>query len=177
MIEIALNDFVRRQTADSKFSHYEGDMNHLLLMINENFDKARPGDKPGSFLISVLPEGFFCGVVEVTSETELKTTFEPRREGEASHLQTVAVGATKAAAKQVDLIIYSRESLGKDATTDDADYELVMIRACAVEGEEPMTPMAMARNFLELEGGTKADYTAEEFALAIVHWSTRVMAG
>ena len=40
-----------------------------------------------------------------------------------------------------------------------------------------MTPMAMARNFLALPGGTKAEYTAAQFAEAIIYWSTRAMHG
>jgi hypothetical protein len=37
--------------------------------------------------------------------------------------------------------------------------------------------MAMARNFLVLPGGTKAEYTAAQFAEAIIYWSTRAMHG
>ena len=40
-----------------------------------------------------------------------------------------------------------------------------------------MHPVAMARNMLGLPGGSEATYTAEEFATAIVYWSTRAMCG
>jgi hypothetical protein len=38
-----------------------------------------------------------------------------------------------------------------------------------------MDPMTMARNFLVLEGGTKGDFTAQQFAESIVFWSTHAL--
>jgi hypothetical protein len=35
---------------------------------------------------------------------------------------------------------------------------------------EPMHPMTMARNMLEKSGGTKAEYTGQQFAVALWFW-------
>ena len=78
---------------------------------------------------------------------------------------------------------YERErSEGRDAKLEDfvgtdCEWELVSINARPTPEPEPLTPDTMARNFLELPGGTKADYTAEEFARAILYWSCRAMLG
>jgi hypothetical protein len=59
----------------------------------------------------------------------------------------------------------------------DSDWEIISINARATVDDEPLTPMAMARNFLEFTGGTKAEYSAEEFAKSIVYWSNKAMKG
>ena len=95
MPTFALNSFVSRQTADSRFSHFEGSSEELLDLVASNFDKAKPGYKDGVLLVPVPCNGFFSGVVEITPETTLRATFEARREGEAPFVQIEAVGAPK----------------------------------------------------------------------------------
>jgi hypothetical protein len=60
-----------------------------------------------------------------------------------------------------------------------ADWEIVSINANIYDTDMPMTPMAMARNQLadteDGAGGTKANYTGEEFAKAIVFWNTHTL--
>jgi len=172
----ALNSFVRRQTADSRFSHFAGTEDQLLDMLTEHFGNATPGYKPGVCLVSVPAEGFFSGVVELTEDTELKATFEARREGEDAFINVVAVGATKLPAKFVEIVLYSHDELGAEATTN-ATWEIISINARPTEGDEPMHPIAMMRNMLELTGGNKATYTADEFCKAIRYWSSRAMCG
>lgn len=178
MLSLGINEFVTRQTAESRFSHFEGTWEELRDLVADNFDKAKPGYKDGVVLVPVPPDRFKSGVVELTSETKLKTTFEPRREGEDHYLQTVAIGAPKTPAKFVEIAVYSHATLlARNEQSTDKDWEVVTILARATEGEEPMTPMTMARNMLGLTGGTSATYTAEEFARAIVYWSKRCMSG
>jgi len=176
MPTIGINAFVRRQTSESKYSHYEGEM--PVFLAATHFDKAKPGYRDGVVLVPVPAKGFFSGVVEVTPETSLRATFGARREGELSYVSVEAVGATKLPAKHVELVLYRRDVLleDNDASTE-CEWELISINARPTEEEEPLTPMAMARNFLKLEGGTKADYSAQEFAEAILYWSTRAMRG
>ena len=78
-------------------------------------------------------------------------------------------------AKYVKVVCYSADALlendGERST--DCDWEIVALLASDVENE-PMQPLAMARNMLEKPGGTKGTYTAEEFAEAVYYWSQRV---
>lgn len=168
-----LNEFVLRQTAASSHSHYNGSFEELPALVAEHFGNAVPGYKDGVLLVPVPPERFQTGVVEVEVGTQLRAVFEARRPGEAPFLSTLARG-TKAQARVVEIVLYSRDTLKEEATAG-TDWEIISINARATLGSEPMHPMAMMRNFLALPGGTAASYTAEEFAQAILYWSTRAM--
>jgi hypothetical protein len=170
---IALNQFVRRQTPEAPYSHYDGSEARLLEVVSNSFDKGRQGYKPGVLLVPVPPEGFWSSTVSVTPETPLHAAFGARREGEAPYLSVRATGG-KSPAKFVFVVLYSREVLGAEATTD-AEWEIVSINARESEVEEPMDPVTMARNFLELPGGTKGDFSARQFAESIVFWSAHAL--
>lgn len=173
MTKIGVNKFVLRQTRAAPYSYYMGAWTALIALVEENFSRAKQGYKEGVLLVPVPPEDFLSSTIPVTSETELRAVFQARRDTEAKYLSVRAKGA-KAPAKFVFIILYSKEVLGADATTG-ADWEIISINARETEEEEPMDPMTMARNFLELPGGTKGDFTAEQFAKSIVYWSTRAL--
>lgn len=175
MKKIIINDFVTRQTPTSTFSHFAGTWDEIIVMAQENWDKHRQGYKPGVVLVPVPAERFFSGVVELTEGSELKASFEARRKDEKPYIHITAKGK-KAPAKVVELVLYSQEILGKDASPAEADYEVISINASAMK-DEPMTPMAMARNFLGLDGGTPAEYSAQQFAEAIAYWNCHAMVG
>lgn len=170
---VALNDFARRQTPESPYSHFVGSEVQLVELVATCFDKGKQGYKPGVLLVPVPPENFRANVVSVTSKTELRATFEARREPEARFLSVRAKGE-KVQARHVFIVLYSKEVLGDEATSN-ADWEIVSINARDCAEEEPMDPMTMARNFLVLEGGTKGDFTAQQFAESIVFWSTHAL--
>ena len=173
---IGINDMARRQTPESKYSHFGGSFDELSKLVEENFESATPGYRDGVVLVPVHADSFFSGVVEITPNTQLKAEFSARRKGEDPYVSVVAVGGEKLPATVVGIVCYRHDVLGNDASTD-AEWEVVSINARPTDGPEPMTPVAMARNFLELPGGTKATYTAEEFARAIMYWSKRAMRG
>lgn len=175
-MKFAINAFARRQTAESKFSHFGGTDSELLALVAQHFAEAEPGYRDGVVLVPVPPDRFFSGVVQVTTETPLKAVFEARQDGEAPYIDVVATDGSKLPAKNVRIVLYRNDVLGPDASTV-AEWEIVSLNASASDGPEPLTPMAMARNMLGLVGGTNATYTAEQFAQAIIYWSTRAMRG
>jgi Protein of unknown function (DUF3228) len=63
------------------------------------------------------------------------------------------------------------------ATTEPefAEYELIAILAHPTGQEAPMDPLTMARNFLVKKGGTKGDFSAQQFAESIWFWSQHAM--
>lgn len=170
---IGINDFVRRQTEESPFSFFFGSFEELGRLVEENCFRAKPGYKEGVLLVPLPPERFASGVVVLEPETPLRAVFEARRAGEAPALSIRARGP-KTPAKFVEVVLYRHDVLGLEASTE-SEWEIISINARPTEGEEPMHPMAMARNFLGLPGGTSAVYTAEEFARAVLYWSNRAM--
>ena len=100
-------------------------------------------------------------------------TFGARRAGEEPFITVTSWGAKQPAAV-VNIVLYSHETLVEDGdASSEADYEIISINARTTLEEEPLTPVAMMRNFLELTGGTKAEYSAEDFAKSIHYWSAR----
>jgi len=171
-----INTLALRQTPESKYSHFAGTWEELKSLVEGNFGQAKPGYRDGVILVSVPAEKFFSGVVEITPDTPLRAVFSARRKGEDPYVQVEAVGGEKLPAKVVEVICYRHDVLGSDASTD-AEWEVVSLNARPTDEPEPPTPVAMARNLLELSGGTKATYTAEELARSIIYWSKRAMRG
>lgn len=175
MMQIVVNPFCKRQTPDSKFSHFRGTWDELVELVQNHFD----GSEEGVVAVDVPSAGFFSGVTKLSEGCELKAEFVARRKGEEPYVQITAIGGKKVPASSVRVILYNHETLKEDASSD-APWEIISINASAAakEGEvEPLTPVAMARNYLSLAGGTKREYSAEQFAEAIIFWSQHAMIG
>lgn len=172
---VKLNKFVERQTKESRFSYYAGTAEELVSLVEEHFDNGTQGYKDGVLMVPVPVEGFYSAVCRIEEDSILESRMESRRAGEEPVLVTVVKNGKKLPAKEVSIVLYRHDILGTDATTD-AEWEIISINASLVEGGEPMTPVAMARNMLVKAGGTEAHYTAEQFAEAVWFWSQHAMA-
>jgi hypothetical protein len=169
---IATNPFVHRQTAESQFSHFTGSWEELERLTLESFPGARAGYRNGVLLVPVPAEGFFASVVAPDPSTQLKASYEARRAGEEPFLQVVAVDRPKQPARYVDVVLYHHDVLAEDGdASSDAEWEIVSVNARLTEKEEPMDPVTMARNFLCMAGGTKGEFSAQQFAESIVYWA------
>jgi hypothetical protein len=176
---LAINDYCRNNHSEDKGSHYAGSEESLLALVAANWDKRKPGFTEGCAEVSVPPEGFFSGVVDLVAKPKAVLTprFAPRQEGEDPVLSVHGEPALKAPAKRVRIILYSHDLLAKDGdNTTEAEFEIITILAECDEEEAPMPPVTMARNFLNLDGGTKGDFSPEDFAKAIMYWSQHVIA-
>lgn len=175
--KLAINDFVRRQTRDSEFSHFEGTLTRVLELAMEHWSGL-----DGQAVVSVIvpAAGFFCGVVRVTRSTQLESQLTRRQDIEERYISTLALGAQKVPGDETTLVFYSHAELAKkdEQTHEDAEYELVSINVEEEAGvRAPLHPLTMARNHLDKPGGTLRKYTADEFAESIDHWKDRVMNG
>lgn len=174
MKKIEINNFAKRQTRESRFSYYAGTTEELINLVEENFNKAKAGYKDGILMVPVPAEGFYSAVCKIEEDSVLESRVEARRAGEEPVIVTVVKNGKKLPAKEVNIVLYRHDVLGTDATSD-AEWEIISINASLVEGGEPMTPAAMARNMLCKTGGTEANYTAEQFAEAVWFWSQHAM--
>ena len=169
MDSIGISDFVRRQTPDSHYAHFDGTEDQLLALLVENWHTRR--ESGAGIAVRVFPAGFWSSTITIDEDIDLHVDFKKRREGEESHVSVTATG-NKVSAKRVDIILYHRETLLADGEeVVGTDWEVISINAYPEDAEPPMRPITMARNFLDETGGTKVEYTAEQFAEAIWYWS------
>jgi len=169
---IGTSDFVTRQTVESRFTHFGGTREELEDLTELYFEDANPGYKEGVLLVPVPPRNFFRPGPYTVGKT-YNAIFEPRREGEEPVMQ-IHNDDEKIQCKHVDIILYHKDVLDEDNDRSTAsDWEIISINGKEADIEEPIHPIPMARNQLHLTGGTKADYTAEEFAKAILYWNKR----
>lgn len=113
MPTVAISNFVRRQTAKSRFSYFAGSDEDLVQRVQANFAKAAQGYRAGVLLVPVEPEGFFSGTVRLQPGDKLAGTYEARQPGEQPRKAVGVVGGEKLPAKQVKIVLYSRETLAE----------------------------------------------------------------
>jgi hypothetical protein len=136
---------------------------------------VKPGYKDGVILVDLDPFHFRSAIVKLDEKTKLTVNYAPRRLGEAPFLR-VSAKAKKQPAKYAQVVLYRWDVLAENNEREtNAEWEIVCIKARVTEEEEPMDPYTMARNFLHLKGGTKGDFTAEQFAKSIVYWNNHTM--
>lgn len=172
---IAMNPFAQRHTRESSLSYFEGREDVLLELIRVNFDKGHTGYKPGIWHVPLPARGFYSSILPVQDVTKIESRFDARRDNEEPYLSHAYIGGDKAEAQSAEVILYSHAVLaeGGDASTE-CDWEVVSINAEPGTEPSPMHPVTMARNFLNREGGTKGEFSAEDFAKSIEFWSTHV---
>jgi Protein of unknown function (DUF3228) len=185
--KVAAGKFVKRQSPESGFSHFEGTWD-LLESIVEGYLIARdlfavtsprftPGYRDGVILLDLshVAHWFRSAIVDLTEDSSLTANYAPRRLGEDPFIR-VSAKAKKQVAKHVSVVLYRHDVLEENKEREtDAEWEIVAIKARISEEEEPMDPYTMARNFLHLKGGTKGDFSAEQFAKSIVYWNNHCM--
>lgn len=178
MKKVACGEFVKRQTPQSGFSHFEGTWEELEKMaanVMRFSHCVRPGYKDGVILVDLDPFKFRSAVVELNAKSKLTANYAPRREGEAPFIR-LSAKAQKQMARYATVVLYRHDVLAENNEREtDAEWEIVAIKARSSEEEEPMDPYTMARNFLHLKGGTKGDFTAQQFAESIVYWNSHCM--
>jgi len=159
--------FAKRQTPESRFSHFEGSDDELVRRILDHWDDQKPGYREGVILVPVVPEGFFSGVIQLHEGDMLEGTFEARRSGEEPRKSIVAEGV-KMPAVGVDVVLYHRDVLAEEEGYETSSvWEVISINARTTEEEQPMEPETMMANHFGASGGTATGMTPEEFEKAL----------
>jgi hypothetical protein len=190
-LNIGINPFVLRQTAESRYSYFAGSWDELLARVKAS-RLRRPGAREKTLLVEVAPDGFYSGLVVLHGGEKLDCVFAQRPgalPGEVPYLQTRTPGEDKSPAGFVEVVLYHRDLLGEnerhfpDGGVAEEEWQIISINARLKPGPEPLTPHAMLRNMAaarglpEGAGGTPAEYTGEEFFQALLYWRDKVMAG
>lgn len=175
---VACGEFVKRQTKESGYSHFDGSWDLLENLIESRMsipEFVEAGYRDGVILVNMQPKNFYSAIVELKEHTKLTVAYAPRRIGEDSFIR-VSAKANKQPAKYASIVLYRHDVLEENNERQtDAEWEVVAIKARVTEEPEPMDPMTMARNFLHLKGGTQGTFSAEDFAKSIVYWNSHCM--
>lgn len=182
---IGLTNFVRRQTAESEFTHFNGDLDDVAILARHHFDEAVPSTShdDGVLLVPVPALGFYTGVVELQEGDKLVGEYKARRPGEEPRKVTrldVQV-PMKSPAVAVDVVLYRRDLLleDNDGPSTDCDWEIVSINGRITEEDQPIHPDTLIANHFGLDGGSKTGYTPEQFEAAlrksVLYWKNKAM--
>jgi hypothetical protein len=181
---VGINSFVKRQTASSRFSHFEGTDDELLVLVQQGWEQAKPGYRDGVLLIPVKPSGFFSGVVKLEEGDTLTGSFEARREGEKPRKTVTASSRSKMPAQTVEIVLYNSTVLAEDEDNElpvgEDSWEVISINASPELHEPPINPNVLMHNHFGSSGGTKTNLTDEDFVAMLrqsfVYWSDKAMA-
>ena len=191
---VAFNSFVRRQTAQSEFSHWTISDDE---MINRVKDAAlRPGGatkgyRDGVMLAHIKVESgdFYTGVIKLRDGDKLVGEYKARRKGEeprkSLYVQTQQSYVPrkiveKTAATHVDVVLYHHDVLTPDGDAEtNSDWEIVSVNARDTEAEQPIHPMTLMHNHFGSDGGTDTKMTSAEFEALLregfEYWKNRAM--
>ena len=173
---------IKHSAHDSGKSYTTLSQEEVISRIQEAWEARVPGNGETGLdrkvLVPVNPEGFFCPPrVELVEGLPVQAQVTCRQQGEDLYVETFVTPEDverlglncKVPAKQCDIVLYSAEALLENGgtRTTDCDWEIVCLLARESNERELMSPLTMARNFLNMPGGTKSVYSAEEFARAI----------
>ena len=179
-VTVGVNDFVKRQTADSKFSYFKGTWEEAVNLVQQALPEGKPGYRDGVLVVPVAPEGFFTNVVTLKDGDVLSGSFASRRDGEAPRKEFTVVreGASSQPAKSVDVILYRKDVLAEDGdNTTDADWEIISINAHPCEGEVPIHPDVLTANHFGLDGGTATNMSDQEYCaqmeISVQFWANK----
>ena len=165
--QIGINPFVTRQTAESQFSYYDGDINDICKLVQDSWELRKLGYRDGVVLVQVDPQGFFSSTCELTEGDMIVGTYAPRRPGEKPRKQLGVVSGKKIPAKRVDIVLYNSTVLAEN--NDNAlepsqnNWEVVSINATIETEATPIAVGTLIANHLELSGGTATKMTDAEF--------------
>ena len=178
MEKVAVNIFVKRQIKGSGKTYSESLSFDEIAKDAENQmskDKFEEGYRDGVRIVTASKENikkFYCPYVKINSNTQLISRVVKRQDNEESYIQTRVKSGIPLAAGKVEYIVYRNDVLAENSeNTTDSDWELISIHAIPKGVDKmPMGPVTMMRNQLNLEGGTRALYTSEEWAEAVEFW-------
>jgi len=92
-----------------------------------------------------------------------------KKEHEEPYIQTRALNGSLLKTGKVELILYSNNVLKeKNENTTDLEWELISMNSVPKGIDKmPMGPVTMMRNQLNLNGGTKAFYSSNDWANSV----------
>jgi hypothetical protein len=179
-MKIGWSDFAIKQNAKGNHSTFTGKHETLIKLVKKHWKKRIPGagrkDLTQVVIVPIeekrLDKLFGCPWTDIKDASHLRAKVTRRRPHEDPYIEVHAVYGKQMPVKFAKVVLYSKATLLENdgRYSGDFDWEIVAILAGPWDNE-PMSPLTMARNYLQKTGGTFAPYTAEQFAESIYFWS------
>jgi hypothetical protein len=178
-MKVDFNSLVRRQTEESKFTHWVISDSEFINRVECQFHYAKPGYKDGVILVPISAEGFFSSVTLLKEGDKLTGEFKSRIAGEEPR-KSMSVKGEKLPARSVDVVLYRKDVLAEnDEHTTVADWEVVSVNGSPEIGATPILPETLIANHFKLSGGSATNMTAEQFEetlrISVLYWKDKAM--
>ena len=177
--DIGISPFVRRQTKESQYSHWDCTDEELLRRVDESFDEAKPGYRLGVILVPIETAGVYTPIVTLKSGDKLCGVYEPRVEGEEPRKSMRLDGRTgKDPCTACDVVLYHRDTLAEDGDIAEHEWSIVSVNGNPSLEEVPMDPGTIMANHFHLSGGTATGWSDERFAAelkkSVLYWRNKI---
>ena len=179
MQRIGVSEFVRDQLKKGGKSELINiSLEDVAQLAEEKLNKNifKEGYRDGVVIIQISDNefcrNFICPLVKINDDTKLSCQSTKRRPEEENYIQIKALNGKRLKTVMVELILYRKDVLEQtNENSTNSDWELIAFHAIP-DGIDslPMKPATMMRNQLQLEGGTKAHYSSEEWAESVNFW-------
>tara|TARA_Y100001970_G_scaffold262317_1_gene346416 strand:+ start:242 stop:811 length:570 start_codon:yes stop_codon:yes gene_type:complete len=179
MQTIGVSDFVRNQLKKGGKSELINiSLEDVARLAEDELNKNnfKEGYRDGVIIIEIsnneFCKNFICPLVKIDDNTKLSCQRTKRRPEEENYIQIKALSGERLKTIMVELILYRKDVLKEtNENSTNSDWELIAFHAIPDGIEKlPMKPATMMRNQLQLEGGTKAFYSSEEWAESVNFW-------
>eukprot|EP00457_Paulinella_chromatophora_P008366 gb/GEZN01008397.1/.p1 GENE.gb/GEZN01008397.1/~~gb/GEZN01008397.1/.p1 ORF type:complete len:420 (+),score=48.76 gb/GEZN01008397.1/:57-1316(+) len=191
---ISLDKFALRAWDPTKEGHIEYDPAKFIKKVNQHYNTLKDSGmkedeilKPGYapfckhlFMQNFIDMSVTSLPITRSNEHLLRTKYEARKERELPVLirffprQEVVVPR----AEMLDLILYSREQIGKEnaamgeVDNDTEPWALISVKPQREDYETPMEPITMMRNALgREEGGSGVPLDRQKYLASVEFWS------
>ena len=178
-MNIGWSNFAIKQNKKKRHSYFKGSHKKLLQLVEKHWRKRVAGhgraDTKKVVVVPILEKDlhklFGCPYGMIEHATHLRAKVTRRQPHEDPYIEVHGRGKSMPV-KFAKVVLYSAEALveNEGERSGNYDWEIVTIIAGPYD-HEPMSPLTMARNFLQKTGGTFAPYTAQQFAESIYFWS------
>lgn len=179
--DVAVHDFVSRQTANSEFSHWVFSDEVLVERVQARFHEQRPGYRDGVIIVPIDANGVYCPIRKLRNNDTLIVEYKPRRDGESPRRHEYLDGVNKAAACHVEVVLYHRDVLYESGEQAYGRWNIISVNA-GVDLEDlnaPMKPETLLHNHFGSDGGTDTQMDAEAFVKELErsfnYWKTRAL--
>lgn len=191
MSNIHIHNFIKRQTADSRFSHTELTMTELAAEVLSNLDKAKPSSfQPLALEVPVDPSHCRTGIVTLVEGQDMTASFQSRRKDETPRkvveaLAGTAAGKHKVRARSAYVVLYPSTLLAEDGQNEldavEGNWEMISLNASPTEEDTPIDPNTLQANHFGSDGGTATGLSDSEFVDALrvsfTFWKDKAMLG